>query len=88
MRKNELIKLKEKFLKLFARAEKQPTFVFQGADSCVACGAAVPEGIMVCPICEGKMTKKHCQICGQELAENSDICSECADAILNNRIEK
>lgn len=30
----------------------------KNAEHCVFCGAIIPEGIMVCPVCEGKYHKK------------------------------
>lgn len=38
-------------------------------DYCVACGAIVPEGRMVCPMCEAKYSEKKPQNPSQSLPE-------------------
>jgi len=44
-----------------------------GADKCVICGEIIPEGIMVCPVCE-KSVEQAAQMCYETNMMSCDYC--------------
>ena len=54
----------------------------QGEDTCIFCGAAVPEGRMICPACEVDFHTRCCSICGGPVSMGTSLCEACAQALL------
>lgn len=53
-------------------------------ETCVICGAVIPEGFQVCPRCE-KMNNETCAICGANVPVGAQICGRCEEVFAGNR---
>ena len=59
----------------------------QGANTCVLCGALLPEGSMVCRACESRSLLHRCSICKRVIPEGVDVCPWCEAVLLNSNSE-
>ena len=53
------------------------TYLSFDANTCISCGAEIPEGILVCPACERGEVPFACRLCGEPLLCDEQMCSEC-----------
>lgn len=43
---------------------------------CASCGATIPFGCEICPVCGGKCVS-YCTFCGSEMSPEDEVCPEC-----------
>ena len=51
--------------------------VYPGENTCIICGASIPEGLMVCPACECGDEPARCQICHCPVTAERTLCPSC-----------
>ena len=55
-------------------------------ESCVCCGAEIPEGRQVCPRCEAKTWEPNrCVLCGAVIQTDGTVCQDCMSKIQEAR---
>ena len=57
-------------------------------NTCVCCGADIPEGALVCAICERQFIPIKCPICNKPLVNEDSICVNCNNNLLDPRKKK
>ena len=65
------------------KERKQEFLVVSGAEFCVSCGEPIPEGRLLCPICEGTL-KNRCSICDRLIPPGSELCAYCEQKLLDS----
>ena len=70
--------------------QKKSTEHYYAADAncCVCCGAIIPEGALVCAMCEKGANVRRCIICDKALACEDSVCSSCKNVVLPPRKKK
>lgn len=82
------MKKRKRTSKISEQTESKEIYYATGVNTCVCCGAIIPEGRLICTICEKELTVPRCMICNKPLANENSICSSCRDIILNPREKK
>lgn len=59
------------------------TPLYLGANSCISCGAEIPEGMLVCAECERGDAAVRCVICDKLLLDGESICPNCKEVLLH-----
>ena len=54
-------------------------------NTCVCCGRIIPEGTLVCMICEKELSVPRCIICDKPLTNEDSICSNCRAIIFSSK---
>jgi RecJ-like exonuclease len=64
--------------------QKKSTELYYPTDinCCVCCGAIIPEGALVCSVCEKGMHVRRCAICDKPLDGKDYVCSSCKNVVL------
>ena len=75
-------------VKISEQTESKDIYYATGVNTCVCCGAIIPEGTLVCMMCEKELTVPRCTICNKPLANEVFICSSCRDILLNPKEKK
>ena len=71
-------------------SQKKSTEHYYAADAncCVCCGAIIPEGALVCAMCEKGANIRRCIICHKALTGEDSVCSSCKNVVLPPRKKK
>ena len=56
-----------------------------GVNTCIACGAEIPEGFLVCFACENGTNDARCEGCGRPIPAGETVCEECAALFAKKR---
>lgn len=63
------------------KKRKKAFLTVSSGEYCVSCGEPIPEGRLLCPICEGTL-KNRCSICDRLIAPGYEICPYCEQKLL------
>ena len=55
------------------------------ANTCLVCGALLPEGLMVCSNCESGAIEHRCGICKRVIPQGIEVCPWCEEVLINSR---
>ena len=61
--------------------------IIPSANTCISCGALIPEGRLVCIACETGVGGTHCVICDKPLPEGESVCPWCQITVLHSNNE-
>ena len=75
------MKKQKKVKKNEQQTENKVVYGATGINTCIACGREIPEGQLVCMVCEVGTSAKHCMICDRPISEWESICSNCKDVL-------
>lgn len=53
-------------------------------NTCISCGAIIPEGEMVCVACEKGLQVSYCMICNRLIEYGESICNDCSESIMHS----
>ena len=65
------------------KKRKQTVLIVSKGEFCVSCGEPIPEGRLLCPICEGTL-KNRCSICDRLIAPGLEICPYCEQKLIDS----
>lgn len=54
-------------------------------NTCIYCGAIMPEGRLVCPKCEDDFYTTRCIFCNSRIQPSSTVCQNCLNIKKENR---
>ena len=69
--------------KLSELTESNVVYYATNVNTCVCCGAIIPEGTMICIMCEKELSVPRCMICNKPLTNEDSVCPGCKDILLN-----
>ena len=73
------------FKKIFGLDKRGKTWQFENVNVCISCGAVIPEGMLVCMICEKGASIFRCIICDMPLESDRSICPRCNAIFLQSK---
>ncbi len=79
---------KQKHKKISEQTESKIVYSATSENTCVCCGASIPEGTLVCIICKREFIAPNCLICNKPLVKEDSICQNCSDNLLHIRKKK
>ena len=79
------MKNKKEEEKTTKQTENNRVYYIADVNTCVCCGTIIPEGTLVCTICEKEFTVPRCVICDKPLTNEDPICSSCKNTILHSK---
>jgi len=67
------------------KQECNKSWLIPNVNTCICCGAIIPEGMLACKECETGITVSRCVICDKPLGEGLSVCSRCQATVLRSK---
>jgi len=74
--------------KISQRSEGKRGYIATSINTCISCGAIIPEGTLVCVQCELAWIEPRCEICGKTVETRNAICKSCEEMLLHAKNKK
>ena len=78
------MKNKKKITNILSFERIKKDVVCSNDNTCISCGAIIPEGEMVCIACEKGVQSSLCLICQRPIGNGETICSDCGERIMRS----
>ena len=76
------MKKQEEAKKIELNTETKIVYVATSTNTCISCGREIPEGMLVCMMCERGW---RCVCCDAPLHNGQSVCAKCSEILLGRK---
>ena len=79
------MKKQEEAKKIELNTENKIVYVATSTNTCISCGREIPEGMLVCMMCDKGLSCPRCVCCDAPLHNGQSVCAKCSEILLGRK---
>ena len=79
------MKKQEEAKKIELKTESKVVYVATSTNTCISCGREIPEGMLVCMVCDKGLSRPRCVCCDAPLHNGQSVCAKYSEIFLKRK---